>query len=111
MKDYENAALAPEVRARDLLGRMGREVDGRHTDAVAKHFLGFHQSAGGIHGAHVDLPSRPMREIFAKPFQAAVARSGLKGVMPCYCAINGEPVHASRQLLTGLLREEMGFDG
>ena len=31
--------------------------------------------------------------------------------MPCYCLIDGEPVHASRKLLTGLLREEMGFVG
>ena len=31
--------------------------------------------------------------------------------MPCYCSINGEPVSASHELLTGLLREEMGFDG
>ena len=33
------------------------------------------------------------------------------GVMPCYCLIDGEPVHASKKLLTGLLREEMGFTG
>ena len=33
------------------------------------------------------------------------------GVMPCYCLIDGEPVLASKKLLTGLLREEMGFTG
>ena len=32
-------------------------------------------------------------------------------MMPCYCLIDGEPVHASKKLLTGLLREEMGFTG
>ena len=31
--------------------------------------------------------------------------------MPCYCTLNGEPVSASRTILTKLLREEMGFDG
>ncbi len=107
----EDPSLCAAMGAAYTDGVQSGEVDGRHTDAVAKHFLGFHQSAGGIHGAHIDLPSRPLREVFAKPFQAAVTRSGLKGVMPCYCAVNGEPVHASRQLLTGLLREEMGFDG
>ena len=31
--------------------------------------------------------------------------------MPCYGSINGEPVSASQAILTGLLRNEMGFDG
>src|SRR5699024_11809009 len=52
-----------------------------------------------------------LQEVYGKPFQAAIAKGGLRGVMPCYCLIDGEPVHASRKLLTGLLREEMGFAG
>ena len=55
--------------------------------------------------------SRELQEVYGKPFQAAIAKGGLRGVMPCYCLIDGEPVHASRKLLTGLLREEMGFAG
>ena len=31
--------------------------------------------------------------------------------MPCYCSIDGTPVHASKKYLTGLLRQEMGFEG
>ena len=31
--------------------------------------------------------------------------------MPCYSSINGEPLSSSHKMLTGLLREEMGFDG
>lgn len=31
--------------------------------------------------------------------------------MPCYASINGEPISASKEILTGLLRDEMGFDG
>jgi len=81
------------------------------SEAVAKHFLGFHQGEAGIHGAHCDIPERTLREIFARPFQAAISESGLKGIMPCYGSINGEPVSASSAVLTGMLREEMGFDG
>ena len=92
-------------------GLQSGETGGRRSDAVAKHFLGFHQSAGGIHGAHCEISARTLRETFAKPFQAAITEAELQGVMPCYCTINGEPVHASRALLTELLREEMGFSG
>lgn len=35
----------------------------------------------------------------------------MRGIMPCYCSINGESVSASKKVLTGLLRDEMGFDG
>ncbi|MFT3888193.1 MAG: glycoside hydrolase family 3 N-terminal domain-containing protein [Arachnia sp.] len=87
------------------------ETDGLRSDAVAKHFLGFHHSEGGIHGAHCDVPDRLLIEVYGKPFQAAISLAGLNGVMPCYGSIGGEPVSASRRLLTGLLREQMGFDG
>ena len=40
-----------------------------------------------------------------------MTEGNLKGIMPCYCSMDGEPASASEELLTGLLREEMGFDG
>lgn len=107
----EDPTLCAAMGSAYTAGVQSGEVDGRHTDAVAKHFLGFHQSAAGIHGTHADIPQRALLETFAKPFQAAITESGLKGVMPCYCSINGEPVHASKALLTDLLRDEMGFEG
>ncbi len=79
--------------------------------AAAKHFLGYMNSQGGIHAAPCDIPDRPLREIFAKPFQAAFTQGGLKSVMNCYSALNGEPVAGSKKILTDLLRNEMGFDG
>lgn len=84
---------------------------GRRTESVAKHFLAFLNSDGGIHGAVSDTPPRLLEEIYGRPFQAAISESNLLGIMPCYCTINGEPVSASYGLLTGLLRKKMGFDG
>ena len=80
-------------------------------EAVAKHFLGFHGSQGGIQSSAFEVSERTLREVYAKPFQACVSEAGLRGVMPCYTPVNGEGVSASRKLLTELLREEMGFDG
>lgn len=81
------------------------------TEAVAKHFLGFHKGSGGHHGTDCSICGRELREVYAKPFQAAISESGLKGIMPCYNSIDGEAVSASSHILRGLLREEMGFDG
>ena len=80
-------------------------------ESVAKHYMGFHQSEGGIHGTVCSIPERLLREVYGLPFQAAIAEENLRGVMPCYCSIGGEPVSASEHLLTQILRQEMGFDG
>lgn len=85
--------------------------DERHSEAVAKHFMGFHNSLGGIHGGDSMTTSRLMEEIYGRPFQAAITEANLRGVMPCYCTFDGEPASASKHLLTDLLREEMKFDG
>ncbi len=107
----EDPALASAMGAAYTRGIQQGETAGRKTESVAKHFLAFHNSQGGIHGTHSDTPPRALREVYGKPFQAAIRESGLRGIMPCYCSIDGEPVHSSKGLLTGLLREEMGFDG
>lgn len=107
----EDPTLAAAMGAAFTRGVQGGETVGLHSDAVAKHFLGFHNSEGGIHGAASNTPRRLLTEIYGKPFQAAITESGLKGVMPCYCAFDGEPAAVSGELLTGLLRDEMGFDG
>ena len=80
-------------------------------EAVAKHFLGFHGSQGGIQSSAFEVSERTLREVYAKPFQACITEAGLRGVMPCYTPVNGEGVSASEKLLTGLLRDEMGFEG
>ena len=107
----EDPTLAAAMGSAYTKGIQGTEVDGRKADALAKHFLAFHNSQGGIHGANVDAGDRLLDEIYGKPFQAAIAEAKLKGIMPCYGSISGRPIHASKKYLTDLLREEMGFDG
>lgn len=107
----EDPTLVSAMGTAYVKGLQAEKTAGRETEGAAKHFLAFHNSQGGIHGTHSLTTSRELREVYGKPFQAAIAKGGLKGVMPCYCLIDGEPVHASRKLLTGLLREEMGFTG
>lgn len=87
------------------------ETKGVRSEAVAKHFLGFHNSEAGIHGSASNTPTRLMTEIYGKPFQAAIAEANLRGVMPCYCSFDGEAASTSKKLLTDLLHDEMGFDG
>ena len=107
----EDPTLASALGVAFTRGVQGEDAAGRRTEAVAKHFVGSHHTEGGIHGAHCDVPDRLLVEVYGKPFQAAITLAGLRGVMPSYNSVGGEPVSASRRLLTTLLRDQMGFDG
>ncbi len=107
----EDPALAAAMGSAYVRGVQQGETAGRHAESEAKHFLAFHASTGGIHGASVEMGERQLKEVYAKPFQAAITQSHLRGVMPCYCSVNGEPISSSEKFLTKWLREDMGFEG
>ncbi len=107
----EDPTLCARMGVAYARGIQKHAVSGRRAESAAKHYMGFHDSQGGIHGANVEAGEPTMREIFAKPFEAAIREAGLRGVMPCYCSVNGLPIHASKYYLTDVLRNEMGFDG
>ncbi|MDO4284768.1 MAG: glycoside hydrolase family 3 N-terminal domain-containing protein [Eubacteriales bacterium] len=107
----EDPALASALGTAYTRGVQTTETGGRKPESVAKHFMAFHNSQGGIHGTNSDTPPRLLEEIYGRPFQAAIAEAGLKGIMPCYNSIDGEPASVSHHLLTGILREKMGFEG
>jgi len=107
----EDPALAAAMGTSYVLGLQN---DGNLQEgmlACAKHFIGYHMTQGGIHAASTPVPPRILREVYAKPFQAAMTLAGMKSIMNTYSSIDGEVVAGSRKYLTELLREEMGFDG
>lgn len=90
------------------------EADGlRNPTAVAscmKHYLGYSASRTGKDRTPIYLPEIEMREYYLPQFQAAV-KAGASTVMVNSGEINGTPVHASKYLLTDVLRKELGFQG
>lgn len=107
----EDPSLTAAMGVAFVEGIQAEETKGLRSEAVAKHFAGSHHTEAGIHSANCNIPERLLREIYAKPFQAAISEAGLLGIMPCYNSIDGEPTSASYHLLTQLLRSEMGFNG
>ena len=79
--------------------------------ATAKHMVGHGLAEGGMNQAPAHIGERELRDEQLFPFEAAVRGSGIASVMPAYCDVDGVPCHASTALLTGILREEWGFDG
>ncbi|MEM7103475.1 MAG: glycoside hydrolase family 3 N-terminal domain-containing protein [Bacteroidota bacterium] len=80
------------------------------TAACAKHFLGYSDPKSGWDRAPALIPDQTLREFFLPPFRDAID-AGVKTIMLNSGEINGIPVHASYEILTTLLRDEMGFEG
>ena len=76
-----------------------------------KHFVAHGQPESGQNCAPANVSMRELREVFLRPFHAAIRDAGAISVMPSYNEVDGVPSHANRWLLRDVLRSEWGFDG
>jgi beta-glucosidase len=79
--------------------------------ATGKHFLGYAMSDGGRNWGPVQMGPRELREVYAETFAAAIREAGLATIMNSYASVDGLPCAGSPEILTGLLRDELGFAG
>jgi beta-glucosidase len=87
----------------------GLQQTGIH--ATLKHFLGYSASQSGRNHAPVHAGPREISDVFLPPFEMALRDGGAKSVMNSYTEIDGVPVASSSELLTDLLRGDLGFEG
>lgn len=87
----------------------GLQEGGVH--ATLKHFAGYSASRAGRNLAPVSMGRQELTDVILPPFELAVVEGGARSVMNSYAEIDGVPVAADPELLTGLLRDEWGFDG
>jgi len=107
----EDLYLVSEMGVAIVKGYQGKTLNSDSTIlAGPKHFAGDGESIGGRNADIIDVSERHLREIILPPFKAAV-EAGAGNIMPAHHAINNIPCHANSELLTGILREEWGFDG
>ena len=99
-------AMLGVAYVKNLQGEAGEKLA-----ATGKHFLGYGSSSGGLNMATCASSLTEVREVHAKPFQAAMSEAGLMSVMNSYGTIEGESIIASEHILTELLRGEMEFGG
>jgi beta-glucosidase len=79
--------------------------------ATGKHFLGYAISEGGRNWGPVQCGPRELREVYAEPFAIVIRNTGLATMMNSYASVDGLPCAGSPAILTGLLRDELGFSG
>ena len=107
-RSYEYLSEDPVLSAALAVGYVSGMQDAG-TAACIKHFAVNNQETNrGNVDAQVD--ERTLREIYLKPFEAAVRVAGAMSVMPAYNKVNGD-YSENEHLLNEILRGEWGFKG
>ncbi|MFC4723657.1 glycoside hydrolase family 3 N-terminal domain-containing protein [Geojedonia litorea] len=84
---------------------------GTHIGAVAKHFAGYGQVLGGSNFAAIEISERTLIDEIYPPFEVAVKEAKALGIMASHGDLNGIASHGNPELLTGVLRDQWGFEG
>lgn len=79
--------------------------------ATLKHFAGYSVSRAGRNLAPAAMGPRELADVVLPPFEMVVAEGKVRSVMHSYADVDGVPSAADERLLTGILREEWGFEG
>ncbi|MEM8599384.1 MAG: glycoside hydrolase family 3 N-terminal domain-containing protein [Bacteroidota bacterium] len=107
----EDPYLVAELGKATVEGLQGDDLAAQgRVASTAKHFLGYGIPLTGMDRTPAWIPERILRESFLPPFQEAID-AGVSSMMINSGEINGEPTHASHDLVTTLLRDELGFEG
>jgi len=107
----EDTYLVSEMGVAAIRGFEGGDVSSPlHVAACMKHFIGYSAPLNGKDRASANIPEIVLREHYLPSFRAAV-NEGTHTLMVNSAEINGTPVHASKYLLTDVLRTELGFKG
>jgi beta-xylosidase len=98
-----------------LVGTIGtsyvRGLQSHGVHATLKHFVGYSASRAGRNFAPVHAGPREVADVLLIPFEMAILDGNARSVMHSYAEIDGIPVAADPRLLTGVLRDQWGFDG
>jgi beta-glucosidase len=106
----EDPYLAARLGVAYVRGVQGDDLR-RGVAATGKHFIGYGLSEGGMNHAPVHLGARELRQVFARPFEAAIREARLAAVMNAYNEVDGLPCAGAAAILDDLLRGALGFDG
>ena len=118
-RTYEGFGETPEIATsyagplvEGLQGRIGNRdwLKGPHVIATAKHFLGDGGTRGGKDQGDAQMSEAQLRDLFSPPYYAAL-KAGVQSVMASFSSWNGAKMTGNASLLTGVLKDRMGFDG
>jgi beta-glucosidase len=113
-RSYESYGQSPqlvgELGAAAVRGFQGKALGRSSVLACAKHFAGDGGTENGKDQGNTVCDEPAFQELFLAPYATAV-KAGVASIMVSFSSWDGQKMHANKRLLTGVLKEEMGFQG
>lgn len=109
----EDCYLNSEMGKAMVYGFQGDDpnnIDQYHIATSMKHFMGYGVPWTGKDRTPAYISPADLREKHFAPFLAGL-KAGALTVMVNSASVNGMPMHANKDILTGWLKEETGWDG
>ena len=109
----EDPYLQAEMSREETLAIQGSDpnhVDLEHCAVSLKHYMGYGVPHTGKDRTPAYIALNDLREKYFAPFLECF-RAGALTAMVNSASINGVPTHANRELLTGWVKEDLGWDG
>lgn len=109
----EDCYLSSEMGKAMVYGFQGEDpnnIDQYHIATSMKHFMGYGVPWTGKDRTPAYISPANLREKHFAPFLAGL-QAGALTVMVNSASVNGVPMHANKEFLTGWLKEETGWDG
>lgn len=109
----EDCYLSSEMGKEMVYGFQGEDpnnIDQYHIATSMKHFMGYGVPWTGKDRTPAYISPADLREKHFAPFLAGL-QAGALTVMVNSASVNGVPMHANKEFLTGWLKEETGWDG
>ena len=109
----EDCYLSSEMGKAMVYGFQGENpnnIDQYHIATSMKHFMGYGVPWTGKDRTPAYISPADLREKHFAPFLAGL-QAGALTVMVNSASVNGMPMHANKEILTGWLKEETGWDG
>lgn len=109
----EDCYLSSEMGKAMVYGFQGEDpnnIDQYHIATSMKHFMGYGVPWTGKDRTPAYISPADLREKHFAPFLAGL-QAGTLTVMVNSASVNGMPMHANKDILTGWLKEETGWDG
>ena len=109
----EDCYLSSEMGKEMVYGFQGEDpnnIDQYHIATSMKHFMGYGVPWTGKDRTPAYISPADLREKHFAPFLAGL-HAGALTVMVNSASVNGMPMHANKEILTGWLKEETGWDG
>lgn len=106
----EDPFLTSELVKHAVAGYQNNSNPQKRVAVSLKHMLGGGASIGGCNHAAAELSDRAVRTFFLPPFKAGID-AGAMTIMPGHNEVAGVPAHASKWLLTDVVKKELEFKG